>query len=604
MSKGAGEAEGMELERAEGRRSGMTVEAAAWIVLAAVGLVLRLAALGAAPLTGAEAGQAMLAWRAATGQGMPVAGAYSPVLLWGNVLLFWLFGATDAAARLLPALLGGGLVVLPVLLRKQLGRVGALAAGCFLAISPSALRASRQVDGIVAVAVGGLLVVAGAARFLEKRERRWLFAGVVGAAISLTAGPWGGAALLIVTIAWAGWAWVRAEGELGIAWRALRPHLVVAGAVLALSILVLATGMLWNVDGLAAVGRMIVEWAGSMRGAAEQPAASPVIILLVYEPLALAFAAGALIVAIRKGDRFAYVLATWAVLATALVAASEGRQPTDVLIAVVPLALLAGRGVGYLARSLASEGRSVHEGLIALGIVVLLGVLYFVLVRYSGVSSPNDLAVYSGLLLILALLLPATAAVLLLVVPVISPSTAIRGAAIGFGLALLVYTVSAAWGVAYVRPDDPRELLVHRPTPANVRDLVDTVQGLSWRETGTEGSVPIATDVAPESVLAWYLKDFERTDWVTDIAAVTWEYGVLVSESTSLDAGQASLVGQDFALTTSWGPPDGWCTLSWPPSCGPAVKWLLVRDTAAAPRIEEVAVVWARREMVVIELAE
>jgi uncharacterized protein (TIGR03663 family) len=601
MKRNQGEAAGMEAREDEERRPGLSTEAAAWIALGVLSLLLRIAALDAAPLSAGEAGQAMLAWRAATGQGMPAGGSYSPILLWANGLLFWLLGAADGTARLLPALCGVALTVAPALLRRRLGRVGALAAGGYLAISPTALLASRQVDGRIAVALGGLLVLGGSVRFGETHERRWLFLAAVGAAMSLTAGPWAIGMLVSLALAWVSLAWVRAEGEVGSAWRAARPHILPLCGLFALGILVFAIGPVWNRDGLVAAGRMIVEWVGELRGGSSQLSPSPLTILLVYEPLAIVFALGGLAVAARKGERFLYSLGTWVLLAALLVLAAEGRKPADILIAVAGLALLAGRGIDYLVRSLEEAGRFTYEGLHAVAIVVLLGHLYLLLARYSAVSEIRELALYSALAGLAILLIGSSVAALALLV---SRSAGLRGGALGLGLGLLVYTLSAAWGVAYLRPHDPRELLVNRPTPVDVRDLVETLQGLSWRNTGTEASMPIATDAAPDSALAWYLKDFEAVDWVPAVGGVTDEYDVLVSQSTSLGSADAVFVGQDFALTATWDPGVVRCYLSWPPACGATVEWLVARDSTAPPAAEELAVVWARKELVVIEVVE
>ena len=168
--------------------SRFTLEMALWIIVAVVALALRLAHLDAAPLNAREAREAMLAWRAATGQGMPEAG-YSPFLFAANALLFWLFGASDALARLWPALFGSVLALTPFLLRQRIGRVGALAAGLYLAISPTALFASRQLDGTVVAAVGGMAFLGGLACFLDTGERLWLTLSAGGLALAVTASP-------------------------------------------------------------------------------------------------------------------------------------------------------------------------------------------------------------------------------------------------------------------------------------------------------------------------------------------------------------------------------------------------------------------------------
>ena len=66
----------------------------AWIAIIVAALALRGGALNLAPLAPDEAEIALDAWIATRGQGWPQAGE-SPLLLFGNALLFTLFGAGD-----------------------------------------------------------------------------------------------------------------------------------------------------------------------------------------------------------------------------------------------------------------------------------------------------------------------------------------------------------------------------------------------------------------------------------------------------------------------------------------------------------------------------
>ena len=174
----------------EGRtRWRVTIEGGVWIAIALLSLALRFAALDAAPLGASEAGQAMLPWRAISEGSMPGAESYSPLVFSANALLFWLLGVSDSIARFLPALAGAALPLTPLLMRKRLGRLAALAAGCYLAISPSALFASRQVDGRVIAALGAMLLLAGLLRFSESGDRRWFMLGAIGAAAAAVSSP-------------------------------------------------------------------------------------------------------------------------------------------------------------------------------------------------------------------------------------------------------------------------------------------------------------------------------------------------------------------------------------------------------------------------------
>ena len=172
-------------EAVRGARAPVTMEAAVWALVGVGALALRLARLGAAPLSAPEAREALLAWQAVTGQGMPGSTAYSPFLFSANALLFLLFGAADATARLWPAVFGAALVLTPLLFRRRVGRVGALGAGAYLALSPTALLASRQLDGAVVAAAGLMAALGGVVRLRETRERRWLVLSAAGLALAL-----------------------------------------------------------------------------------------------------------------------------------------------------------------------------------------------------------------------------------------------------------------------------------------------------------------------------------------------------------------------------------------------------------------------------------
>ena len=97
----------------------LTIEDALYIVAFGLALGLRLFQLGAAPLTDAEASWALQALDLFSTRQPQVGPQPAYVLLTG--LSFTLFKATAFLARLLPALAGGLLALLPALLRPLLG---------------------------------------------------------------------------------------------------------------------------------------------------------------------------------------------------------------------------------------------------------------------------------------------------------------------------------------------------------------------------------------------------------------------------------------------------------------------------------------------------
>src|SRR5437762_2977876 len=130
------------------QRSVLTLENFLYLAFFGLALGLRLYHLNAHPLNEPEAHEAMLAYRLIHGQvaaGLPS----SPAYLFFTYFGFLIFGASDAIARLAPALFGAALVFLPMFFRNELGRGPALVASGLCAISAGLLAASRSADGAI-----------------------------------------------------------------------------------------------------------------------------------------------------------------------------------------------------------------------------------------------------------------------------------------------------------------------------------------------------------------------------------------------------------------------------------------------------------------------
>ncbi|MDP9363873.1 MAG: glycosyltransferase family 39 protein, partial [Chloroflexota bacterium] len=188
---------------------GLALGALSWataIALAAVAvaLALRLAGLDVRALGPDEASRAYDAWilyqgrPPLPGERLPETG---PLFLLLQSLAFFLFGTTDVTARLMPALLGLGIVLLAFGLRPFVGRAAALGMAALAAFSPTLVFASRTATPEVAVAFLTLLLllaVLRAGRTDATTGARGGWSAVAGAALAalLAAGPSAVTALL------------------------------------------------------------------------------------------------------------------------------------------------------------------------------------------------------------------------------------------------------------------------------------------------------------------------------------------------------------------------------------------------------------------------
>jgi uncharacterized protein (TIGR03663 family) len=147
-------------------------ELAAWALLVAAALTVRLIALGDRPFHHDESQDAYFSWvfwKQGQYEYMPI--LHGPLRFYLTAAVFTLFGDSDSTARLAPALMGTLMVPLPYLLRAQLGRLAAFAGAVALAFGPSYLYYSRfaREDIYVACITLGLLVVT--FRFLDRPRR-------------------------------------------------------------------------------------------------------------------------------------------------------------------------------------------------------------------------------------------------------------------------------------------------------------------------------------------------------------------------------------------------------------------------------------------------
>jgi uncharacterized protein (TIGR03663 family) len=141
------------------------------IVLGA--LALRLPDLTGKPFHHDESEHAWFAWLLVSGDGYrydPV--FHGPLQFYVMSLLYLLIGAGDLAARLAPALVGTMLVALPYFLRRRIGATAALSAALLFSISPSYLYFSRFVREDIYVACLTLALVAVVFRFVAE-PRPW-----------------------------------------------------------------------------------------------------------------------------------------------------------------------------------------------------------------------------------------------------------------------------------------------------------------------------------------------------------------------------------------------------------------------------------------------
>src|SRR5262249_20268137 len=100
---------------------------------------------------------------------------HGPFQFNANALMFFLFGVSDASARMAAVLCGTGIVGAAWFLRPFLGRVGALVTGALFAISPIYLYFSRFTREDIYTAFFTLLMVVGVFGWIYSRKPGFMY---------------------------------------------------------------------------------------------------------------------------------------------------------------------------------------------------------------------------------------------------------------------------------------------------------------------------------------------------------------------------------------------------------------------------------------------
>ena len=154
---------------------------------------LRFILLGKVPLVESEASWAYQAWQIWKGELIRPGSLVSYLSI--SKGLFFIFGSSDFAARVLPAAAGSLVIWIPYIMRGQLGRIPSLVLAFGLAVDPGLVSVSRLAGGPMPALI--FLLLAGAA--FHKSNLKWSLVCFV---LALFSGPgfWMGAAILGITL--------------------------------------------------------------------------------------------------------------------------------------------------------------------------------------------------------------------------------------------------------------------------------------------------------------------------------------------------------------------------------------------------------------------
>ncbi len=588
----------------------LKAEAVLYVALALAALSIRLFLLDYAPLSTPEAMQAVASWHWVNG--IPDSFTGSPLLFAGNALLFALFGATDLAARVLPAVFGSALVLLPALLRRELGRTGALVASLLLVLSPSLVFFSRQVDGVVIGVTCALAALAWGWRYATDRVSRDLYLAAVAAALALISAREVWTIALSVGL-FVVFLWFRERGAVPAVDVADGPvhadpierqrrQWLIAGALFVGVLVGVSTVLLLHRDGLGAALGLFGAWIAGL-----QPGGSffdPLRLLVVYEPIALFFGVIALVdiafalVSWERKQSPLFALGLLVVVAFLLYSVGADARPARIVVLVVPLSLIAGSHIGAWIEETKEQIESAPLALqmiltqevpIFLFACALAGFLYIVLAEFTtrgsvlaadmlaAITRQPSSAALNGVVLT-GLVAVAISVVVFLSVSTIGWARArIVGTAVVLTL-LTAWTIRQTTLVSFSTALNPQEWIIPSAASANVRDMVSDLEDISrWRANDSH-ALTMIVDASLGPMAEWYLRDFRNAQFILHPTMQPKTEALVLSPNTPVNQGK--LMSQRYTLE-SVRAPAGESNL---------LRWLLFRDVGRVTPTQ--AVVW------------
>lgn len=571
--------------------------------------VARFAALASAPLNDAEAGNAIAAWHIVAPDRAFSAGRIdTPLATMAAALAFGLTGGLgEGAARFFPALASLGLLLLPLLLRRRFDEPVWLLSLLFMAGSAFGHVSGLSLNGAGAAALALGLAFWLCLRALDSSQAQdWVLAAIALAlALISEASAYLGVLAMALGLVFV-WS-TDVEGAFQARFREHWPRLPwpLMGLGAALTFALLGTGF-FAVPGM--LGESAAMLSAFVRGWWTPSGSSHLgLLLLVYEPLLLAFGTmGALRYAQSENSLYRF-LAGWGFAAIALSVVYIGARPSYGVLTLLPLSFLAAMWLVDLFAREDDASPAIVVGLAA-GALALLAMAWVALAMYLRLPQILPLNLFGQNLEAPLDLYRALTWLLVLAAGIGMAGFTWGWLATGKGLAAAGLILAALLGfsaasLGHERRSSAFEAIHEAPAGDSLRLLVASVEEIGDLSVGDERSAVISVQAPDDGALAWALRGQFNVSFVDALAGDVDSPLVLIASPVEsplppedvLPALGANYVGQDFIVTQRWRPN----ALNWEQR----LRWLLYRETVGLPTAQW-AVLWLRDDIYTLAVSE
>lgn len=561
--------------------------------LLAINLALHVAFLNRTPLSPDELPTVLTPLDALRREEL-AASSNSLMLLIGNMVLFFMFGPGNGIARLIPALAGFVLVLLPFYWRQRLGNAGSLTASGILLVSPLILFASRNVEDTILslLAVGFLctaLMPASDEGFDMAPRQTLIFLGV---SIGLVSGPAFYDLVLAGTVVWLIGHWIHRK-KFEFSKLVYFRTAIIAGFGVAMLVSIGFGLRLNNWDGVL---DSLARWIASWQVLAD---VSHIGALCLYEPFTLIAAALGLGYAWKHRDISSLSMILWASFILLMVSVRGGASITTAGMTVLPLAYLAGYGIRHSLKNIPETLTKWFSLHVSLGFLFLLPA-FLGLSQYANglIGTEQPLLVLSG-----AVVLISMQALLAFLMSIVLPMSVLwRSAYLGICVMSLYIQTGFALQLSFVRPTSALEPAVMAAVSPDMETLEEIVSDIALQRGLREDTLTITVvgnDADITDSVRWTLRDYVNLQvsqaWPQSASLENANMLVITPEDADLSAVNApGWKGMRFSAVQRYQAPIPGCRRTTTIDCTDLANWYLYR-TSPYPLSLKGLILWVNR---------
>ncbi len=608
-----------------------------WLMVAMLvifSVIFHVAGIDEFPLSDTEAYRALSAWRSTMPNvtGEPLL-ADSPVIWWSQKIAFSLLGGSEFSSRIFTALAGVLLSISPLFFTPLLGKSRAYISAVLLSISPILLANARMSSSTTWGLLLAIAMLWFIWRFYETGQKRYGLSAFITMACVIFMTESQSPLLVIVLIGSGLIAFLLTlyasflhdspnEMLTQIRNRLSSVSWIEALAVTGLILFCVGTGFTFALDGLKIVGELLTQFLRGFTQSQHPQGYRPLDVLIFYEVWLIPFFfIGVGLIAYQQKMTFVErFLMLWVGLGFIVFVLYPDMTAAHGAWLVVPMSVMMAYVISQAfvrvsppidAPVLVTDERGVLWGKFTVALITF--VMFILLTAHLQFLSRGFLLLPNGtpstffanldsqelirqlsnrryIGLREALIVSVIIAVMMLIGYFLATTiwgaiVPLQGAFIGMFVFVCMAGFGTAWSVSMHRVTNPVEMF-HYPemTSSQAFLLRKTAQEIAFRYSGGTPSLPIAVLAPSDGIVAWLLRDFYNTNYVTNIREAQFYEVIIVPLDNDVDDYAdlgGNYVGQRFELTDRWGGVSGI-----------ASNWRLVLDPARVLRAPYQSLVW------------